>query len=87
MEGFRGRANRCFTVAFHRVQKSRIYSYRDRKVRHTIMIPIFFMEILLADTTHGATHGTRCISQNIHPATRDIAGEEERLQNNVDSEN
>ena len=31
-KGFRGRANRCYTVAFHRVQKARQYAYRDRKV-------------------------------------------------------
>lgn len=36
--GFRGRANRCFTVAFHRVQKARQYSYRDRKVRPECII-------------------------------------------------
>jgi large subunit ribosomal protein L20 len=32
-KGYRGRANRCFTVAFHRVQKARQYAYRDRKVQ------------------------------------------------------
>jgi beta-mannanase len=32
-KGFRGRANRCFTVAYHRVQKALQYSYRDRKVK------------------------------------------------------
>ncbi|RYH08876.1 50S ribosomal protein L20 [archaeon] len=35
-KGFRGRASRCFTVAFHRVQKAKQYAYRDRKVS---MIP------------------------------------------------
>ena len=33
-KGFRGRANRCYTVAFHRVLKAKQYAYRDRKVKH-----------------------------------------------------
>mmetsp|Transcript_31318 Transcript_31318/g.29858 ORF Transcript_31318/g.29858 Transcript_31318/m.29858 type:complete len:144 (+) Transcript_31318:164-595(+) len=32
-KGYRGRANRCYSVAFHRLQKARQYMYRDRKVR------------------------------------------------------
>lgn len=32
-KGFRGRANRCYSVAYHRVIKARQYAYRDRKVR------------------------------------------------------
>lgn len=32
-KGYRGRANRCYTVAKHRVMKARQYAYRDRKVR------------------------------------------------------
>ena len=32
-KGYRGRANRCFTVALHRVNKARQYAYRDRKVQ------------------------------------------------------
>ena len=31
-KGYRGRANRCFQVAKHRVMKARQYMYRDRKV-------------------------------------------------------
>lgn len=31
-KGYRGRANRCFTVAIQRVTKARQYAYRDRKV-------------------------------------------------------
>lgn len=33
-KGYRGRANRCFTVALQRVTKARQYAYRDRKVYH-----------------------------------------------------
>jgi hypothetical protein len=32
-KGYRGRANRCFTVAIHRVRKARQYAYRDRKTQ------------------------------------------------------
>ena len=31
-KGFRGRANRCYSVAYHRVLKAQQYAYRDRKV-------------------------------------------------------
>lgn len=37
-KGFRGRANRCFQVALHRVQKALQYAYRDRKVKLFIYI-------------------------------------------------
>mmetsp|Transcript_3289 Transcript_3289/g.3451 ORF Transcript_3289/g.3451 Transcript_3289/m.3451 type:complete len:141 (+) Transcript_3289:153-575(+) len=32
-KGYKGRANRCFTVAKRRVEKALQYSYRDRKVK------------------------------------------------------
>lgn len=41
-KGFRGRANRCFTVAYHRVTKARQYAYRDRKVTRCKIL-IFFV--------------------------------------------
>jgi hypothetical protein len=31
-KGYRGRANSCFSVAYHRVLKAKQYAYRDRKV-------------------------------------------------------
>jgi hypothetical protein len=31
-KGYRGRANRVYSVAFHRVLKAQQYAYRDRKV-------------------------------------------------------
>ena len=31
-KGYRGRANRCYTVALQKVHKALQYSYRDRKV-------------------------------------------------------
>ena len=39
-KGFRGRANRCYSVAYHRVMKARQYAYRDRKVKIIIIILI-----------------------------------------------
>lgn len=36
-KGYRGRANRCFTVAIQRVTKARQYAYRDRKVNILFM--------------------------------------------------
>ncbi len=41
-KGFRGRANRCYTVAYHRALKAQQYAYRDRKV----IIFCFFFFIL-----------------------------------------
>jgi len=35
-KGYRGRANRCFTVALQRVQKAMQYSYIGRKVFHEL---------------------------------------------------
>ena len=40
-KGYRGRANRCFTVAKQRVEKALQYAYRDRRVS------IIFNKILL----------------------------------------
>jgi hypothetical protein len=43
-KGFRGRANRCFTVAFHRVLKAKQYAYRDRKV---CFLRLFFIWLIV----------------------------------------
>lgn len=40
-KGYRGRANRCYTVALQRVQKARQYAYRDRKVLTACTIYIY----------------------------------------------
>lgn len=34
-KGYRGRANRCFSVAKQRVDKARQYAFVGRKVRHS----------------------------------------------------
>eukprot|EP01031_Cornospumella_fuschlensis_P035629 gene35629-43214_t len=44
-KGFRGRASRCFTVAFHRVQKAKQYAYRDRKVKKRDMRSLWIMRM------------------------------------------
>lgn len=42
-KGFRGRSNRCFSVAYHRVLKAQQYAYRDRKVtRFKLFCESFF---------------------------------------------
>jgi hypothetical protein len=41
-KGYRGRANRCFTVAIQRVTKARQYAYRDRKVRFVVGRPFLY---------------------------------------------
>jgi large subunit ribosomal protein L20 len=42
-KGYRGRANRCFTVAIQRVTKARQYAYRDRKVPFALFSIISFL--------------------------------------------
>jgi hypothetical protein len=44
-KGYRGRANRCFTVAIQRVTKARQYAYRDRKVRVVIGDPVVYLKL------------------------------------------
>ena len=41
-KGYRGRANRCYTVAKQRVEKALQYQYRDRKVYLYIYDIVFF---------------------------------------------
>ena len=40
-KGYRGRANRIYTVAIQRVTKARQYAYRDRKVRNGSIVRNF----------------------------------------------
>ena len=50
-KGYRGRANRCYSVAFHRVQKAQQYAYRDRKVMPiTASMPDILLRIFLIFT-------------------------------------
>jgi ribosomal protein L20 len=41
-KGYRGRANRCFTVAKQRVEKALQYAYRDRRVL-ALLIRTYFI--------------------------------------------
>ena len=42
-KGFRGRANSCYSIAYHRVLKAKQYAYRDRKV---CFVTLFFYSFI-----------------------------------------
>ena len=52
-KGYRGRANRCFTVALHRVNKARQYAYRDRKVQKREIRSLWIQRINAATRMYG----------------------------------
>jgi len=54
--GFRGRANRCFQVAYHRVIKARQYAYRDRKVKKRDMRALWIQRINAATRIYGLNY-------------------------------
>eukprot|EP01039_Chlorochromonas_danica_P008055 gene8054-8885_t len=56
-KGFRGRANRCYTVAFHRVLKARQYAYRDRKVKKRVMRSLWITRINAASRLYSIRYG------------------------------
>jgi large subunit ribosomal protein L20 len=55
-KGYRGRANRCFTVAKQRVEKAMQYSYRDRKVRKRDYRRLWIQRINAASRIYGITY-------------------------------
>mmetsp|Transcript_10892 Transcript_10892/g.17730 ORF Transcript_10892/g.17730 Transcript_10892/m.17730 type:complete len:140 (-) Transcript_10892:209-628(-) len=52
-KGYRGRANRCYTVAYHRVLKARQYAYRDRKVKKREFRSLWIQRINAASRMYG----------------------------------
>jgi large subunit ribosomal protein L20 len=52
-KGYRGRANRCFTVALHRVNKAKQYAYRDRKVQKRNARTLWIQRINAGVRLHG----------------------------------
>eukprot|EP01038_Epipyxis_sp_PR26KG_P010135 gene10135-13634_t len=52
-KGYRGRANRCFTVALPRVMKARQYAYRDRKVQKREIKSLWIVRINAASRMYG----------------------------------
>ena len=56
--GFRGRSSRCFTVAYHRVQKARQYAYRDRKVKKRDFRSLWIQRINAGSRMYGLTYST-----------------------------
>ncbi|KAJ1422370.1 50S ribosomal protein L20P [Ochromonadaceae sp. CCMP2298] len=52
-KGYKGRANRCFTVALPRVIKARQYAYRDRKVKKREFRALWIQRINAASRMYG----------------------------------
>mmetsp|Transcript_62660 Transcript_62660/g.123331 ORF Transcript_62660/g.123331 Transcript_62660/m.123331 type:complete len:142 (+) Transcript_62660:72-497(+) len=52
-KGYRGRANRCFTVAIQRVTKARQYAYRDRKVKKRDFRTLWIQRINASSRMYG----------------------------------
>lgn len=57
-KGYRGRANRCFTVALHRVNKARQYAYRDRKVQKREIRSLWIQRINAATRMYGLPYSS-----------------------------
>lgn len=55
-KGFRGRANRCFTLAIGRLEKSWQYAYRDRKVKKRDMRRLWIERINAGVRQHGLSY-------------------------------
>ena len=55
-KGYRGRANRCFTVALHRVNKAKQYAYRDRKVQKRNARTLWIQRINAGVRLHGMNY-------------------------------
>lgn len=55
-KGFRGRSSRCYTVAYHRVQKARQYAYRDRKVKRREFRKLWIQRINAGTRMYGVTY-------------------------------
>eukprot|EP00128_Syssomonas_multiformis_P001885 Colp12_sorted_trinity150504_noHs@26022 len=52
-KGYRGRANRIYTVAIQRVTKARQYAYRDRKVKKREFRALWIQRINAASRMYG----------------------------------
>lgn len=57
-KGYRGRANRCFTVAKQKVEKAWQYMYRDRKVRKREYRKLWIQRINAASRIYGVPYAT-----------------------------
>ena len=67
-KGYRGRANRCFTVALERVRKARQYAYRDRKVKKREFRSLWIQRINAGSRMYGMTYNVlinRMLKSNI----------------------
>ena len=57
-KGYRGRANRVYSIAYHRVQKARQYAYRDRKVKKRDFRSLWIQRINAGARIYGITYST-----------------------------
>lgn len=57
-KGYFGRANRVYSIAYHRVMKARQYAYRDRKVKKRDMRSLWIMRINAATRMYGLPYST-----------------------------
>ena len=57
-KGYRGRANRVYSIAYHRVQKARQYAYRDRKVKRRDFRSLWIQRINAGARIYGITYST-----------------------------
>ena len=55
-KGYRGRANRVYSIAYHRVQKARQYAYRDRKVKKRDFRSLWIQRINAGARIYGLTY-------------------------------
>eukprot|EP01033_Poteriospumella_lacustris_P005935 gene5935-4265_t len=55
-KGYRGRANRCYSVAYHRVLKAQQYAYRDRKVKKREMRKLWILRVNAASRMYGVPY-------------------------------
>lgn len=54
--GYRGRANRCYTVALMRLEKGLQYAYRDRRTRKRNFRSLWIQRINAGARQHGLTY-------------------------------
>ena len=55
-KGYRGRANRCFTVAIQRVEKGLLHAYRDRRVKRRDFRKLWIQKINAGSRMYGVPY-------------------------------
>ena len=68
-KGYRGRANRVFSVAINRVEKALQYAYRDRKNKKRVMKTANIQRINSAARDHNINYST-LMNLQLHAGAR-----------------